>query len=318
MDNADDPQAGFGWPEGLPSDSLASMRFDLIDLRLFLAVVDAGSITHGAEHVGLSLPAASERLRDMEATGEVKLLERGRRGVVPTQAGEALAHHARLIQRQLAEMRGELGEHAKGIRTTIGLAANTAAMTEFLPARLGAWMAAHPHVNVEMKERQSIEIAKAVAAGLVEIGILSDAVDTQGLVLQPFAIDQLIVVAPSNHDIATRKQVAFAEILHQHFVGLAGGALQDHIEAQAARTGAKLKMRIRMRTFEALCRLVADGVGLGIVPETAARRCAHLMPIATIRLTDPWARRQLSVCIRNEKDLTVPARDLFTHLAKGQ
>lgn len=291
------------------------MRFDLTDLRLFLAVVDAGSITHGAERVGLSLPAASERLRDMEASGAVKLLERGRRGVTPTEAGEALAHHARRIERQMAEMRGELGEHARGLRTTIRLAANTAAMTEFLPERLGAWMAAHAQVNIEIKERQSIEIAKAVAAGLVEIGILSDAVDTSGLVLRPFAIDQLLLVAPRDHDIGTRRQIAFADILHEQFIGLAGGALQDHIEAHAARTGARLKMRVRLRTFEGICRLVADKVGLGIVPETVARRCARALPITTLRLTDTWARRQLSVCVRDEKELTAPAQDLFTHLA---
>src|SRR5690606_27875771 len=110
----------------------------------FLAVVDAGSITHGAADAGLSLSAASERLRDMEATGEVRLLDRGRRGVSPTGAGEALAHHARLILRQMAQMRGELGEHAKGLRTTIRVLANTAALTEFLPRRLAPWLAMHP------------------------------------------------------------------------------------------------------------------------------------------------------------------------------
>lgn len=293
------------------------MRFDLTDLRLFLAVVDAGSITHGAERVGLSLPAASERLREMEATGQVKLLERGRRGVVPTQAGEALAHHARLIQRQMAEMRGELGEHAKGIRATVRLAANTAAMTEFLPERLGPWLAAHPHVNVEMKERQSIEIAKAVAADLVDIGILSDAVDTSGLILHPFAVDQLIAVAPREHAIAKRRHIAFSDILDEHFIGLAGGALQDHVESHAAKAGTRLKIRIRLRTFEGLCRLVADGVGLGIMPEAAARRCEQTMKIVGVPLTDAWARRQLSVCVRDEKKMAAPARDLFSHLARG-
>lgn len=91
------------------------MRFDLIDLRLFLAVADAGSITHGAAEIGLSLPSASERLREMEVTGGVRLFERKRRGVVPTEAGSALLHHARLILHQMAQMRGEIGQYAKGV-----------------------------------------------------------------------------------------------------------------------------------------------------------------------------------------------------------
>ena len=291
------------------------MRFDLTDLRLFLAVVDAGSITHGAADVGLSLPAASERLRDMEANGGVRLLERGRRGVSPTPAGEALAHHARLIQRQLAQMRGELGEHASGLRATIRLVANTAAITEFLPPHLGDWMAAHPRIDIELKERQSIEIARAVSAGLAEIGILSDAVNASDLVLRPFAIDQLVVVMQRDHALAAAKQIAFADILHEQFIGLTSGALQDHIDAQAARLGTRLKMRVRMRTFESICQMAAQGIGLGIVPETAARRCGRSAKIAALRLTDGWAIRRLSVCTRSLDELPPPTRDLFEHLA---
>lgn len=291
------------------------MRFDLTDLRLFLAVVDAGSITHGAADVGLSLPAASERLRDMETAGKVKLLERGRRGVTPTEAGEALAHHARLIQRQVAQMHGDLGEHASGLRATIRLAANTAAITEFLPQRLGLWMPAHPGIDIDLKERQSTEIARAVAAGLVEIGVLSDAADTAGLHLRPFAVDRLVVVVPRDHALATKTRIAFEDILHQHFVALAGGALQDHIDAQAARLGARLKVRLRVRTFEGICHMVAAGVGFGILPETAARRCRRSARIASMRLADDWANRRLSVCVRAPEELAPPARNLFEHLA---
>jgi len=293
------------------------MRFDLTDLRLFLAVVDAGSITHGAAEAGLSLAAASERLRDMEAAGAVKLLERGRRGVSPTSAGEALAHHARLIQRQIAQMRGELGEHASGLRATVRLAANTVTLTEYLPERLGAWMGAHPRVDVVLKERQSVEIARVVAAGLAEIGILSDAADTAGLLLRPFTIDRLVVLVPPDHPLAESKRVGFADILHQQFVGLAGGALQEHIDVQAARLGVKLKFRVRMRTFEGICHMAAGGVGLGIVPETAAQRCRRSAKITAVRLTDDWATRRLSVCVRSEEELTPPARDLFEYLASG-
>lgn len=290
------------------------MRFDLTDLRLFLAVLDAGSITHGAAEAGLSLAAASERLRDMEAAGKVALLERGRRGVTATAAGEALAHHARIILRQMAQMRGELGEHASGLRATVRVAANTAALTEFLPQRLAPWMAANPRIDIALKERQSAEVARAVASGLVEIGILSDAVDTSGLVLRPFAVDRLVVIAPHGHPLAMRKRTAFAEILNEQVVGLAGGALQEHIDAQAARLGARLKMRVRLRSFDGICRMVAAGVGLGIVPETAARRWGGSLKLARLRLDDAWATRRLAICIGRDGELTPPARALFAFL----
>jgi DNA-binding transcriptional LysR family regulator len=290
------------------------MRFDLVDLRLFLAVVDAGSITHGAAQVGLSLAAASERLRDMEAMGEVKLLDRGQRGVTPTAAGEALAHHARLIEQQVARMRGELGEHAKGLRATVRIQANTAATAEFLPARLAAWMAAHPQVDVELKERQSVEIARSVLAGHAEIGILSSAVDTAGLQLKPFAIDRLVLVAPAEGEWAAREQVRLADLLDQPFIGLMDSALQDHIDAHAERMGRRLKFRAKLRSFDGICRMAAEGAGVGIVPETAAIRCRVSLRICAVRLADPWATRQLSVCIRSEDELTPPARSLAASL----
>lgn len=290
------------------------MRFDLTDLRLFLAVVDAGSITHGAADAGLSLPAASERLREMELDGGIELLKRGRRGVTPTEAGEALTHHARLILRQMAQMRGELGAHARDLRATVRLLANTAAITQFLPERLASWMAAHPQVDLKIKERQSTEIARAVATGLAEIGVLSEAAGTHGLELRPFAIDRLVVVAAPGDAVAGVKRIAFADILDRHFIGLSGSALQDHIDAQAARLGTRLKMRVHMRSFDGICRMAAAGVGLGIVPETAVRRLPRSIRIASVRLADDWTTRRLSVCFRSDQDLTSSALDLVRHL----
>lgn len=293
------------------------MRYDLTDLRLFLAVVDTGSITHGATRANLSLPAASERLRELERSGGLKLLDRGRRGTVPTSAGETLAHHARIVFRQLDRMHGELAEYGKGIRTTVQLLANTAAMTEYLPERLGPWLAAHPRIDVDLKERQSSDIVKAVSGGLAEIGVIADSTDHAVLQTHPFAIDRLVVVAAHDDALAKRKEVVFSTLLDREFVGLSEGALQDHIQAQAVRLGKRLKLRFRVRTFEGICRMVAQGVGLGIIPEPAARRCRRSMRIALIGLADGWASRRLSVCFRSQSELTPVAADLVAHLSDG-
>lgn len=290
------------------------MRFDLTDLRLFLAVVDAGSITHGAADVGLSLPAASERLREMEAIGEVSLLNRGRRGIVPTEAGEMLTHHARTILHQMARMRGDIGQYATGIRASVRIFANTAAIMEFLPERLAPWMAAHPLIDIDLKERESGEIARSIRGGFAEIGVLSSAVATDNLTTRPFAIDRLVVVATKEHPFAGNGQMRFADLLGDPFIGMAGGALQDHIEDQASRLGTKLKIRVRLRSFESICQMAGAGAGVGIIPETAVRRWQRSTSIAIIRLRDDWATRRLSLCIRDESDLTVPAKALFDHL----
>ena len=292
------------------------MRFDLTDLRLFLHVAEAASITHGADRAGLALASASARIRGMEEALGVALLERGRRGVRPTPAGRALLRHARLVLRQIEHMRGELGEYARGLRGRVRLLSNTAALSEFLPEALAAWLAAHPNVDIDLEERLSDEIVPAVAEGLADAGIVADAVDLAGLEIFPFRIDQLVLVTPRDHPLVSeRRSIAFAEILDREFVGLApGSALQDYLGRHAARAGHPLKLRVRLGGFDAICRLVEQGVGLGIVPEAAARRCRRSMAIRAVPLSDPWARRQLTICVRRLDDLPPHARQLIEHL----
>jgi len=285
--------------------------------RLFLAVVEAGSITHGAADVGLSLPAASERLRNMEATGEVTLLNWGRRGISPTEAGETLAHHARTILQQMAQMRGDIGQYAKGLRASVRIFANTAAITEFLPERLVPWMAAHPQIDVDMKERESDRDRQKCRSWsyrnwhTVECGR-----DRQS---DPAAVrdrpPRCRVVQGASADREQGGKVC--EPSWRTFIGMADGALQDHIEGQASRLGTKMKVRVRLRSFQGICRMAGAGAGVGIIPESAARRCQRSTQIAIVQLRDEWATRRLSLCVRDESDLTPPAKALFDHLSQA-
>ncbi len=293
------------------------MRYDLTDLRLFLAVADAGSITHGASEVGLSLAAASDRLKEMEALGSVRLLVRGRRGVTPTEAGEMLCQHARKILSQVAAMRADLGQFAKGLRTEIRVHANTAAIAETLPLRLTPWLAANPQVDVDLRERQSQEIARSVVAGFADIGILSDAAAHEGLVLQPFTVSQLALVTAPDHALAKEKQVRFNMLMDEYFIGLEDGALQAHIQGQAEKIGARLRYRIRLRTFESICNAASTGLGIAIVPLTIARQCKRTCQISITPLSDTWARRNLAVCLAKDTEPSPVIRALFDHLADG-
>jgi DNA-binding transcriptional LysR family regulator len=266
------------------------MHFDLTDLRLFLHVVEAGSITAGAARSGLALASASARVRGMEEQVGVPLLERGRRGVEPTPAGRALLHHARLVTGQVERMRGELGEYTRGLKGHVRLLANTAAAAEFLPEILAAFLAANPNVDVDLDERPSPEVARAVAEGLAEVGIAAAHADFSGLEVLPFRSDRLVLVVPQGHALANRRRVAFAEALGSEFVGLSGdSALGEHLAGHAARTGARMRTRVRVRGLDAACRMAALGAGVAVVPEAAARRWTGGGALALVPLEDFWA-----------------------------
>ena len=291
------------------------MRFDLVDLRLFLLVAERGSITHGAELAGLALASASARIKGMEERLGAPLLERRRRGVVPTASGQALLHHARAVQNQIEAMTGDLAAYATGLRARVRLMANTAATAELLRDILPAFLVAHPGIDIELDERPSHEIAQAVASGAADLGIAASWAGLAHLEQKPFFIDRLVViVARKWPGLEGLRAVSLTEILGESFVGLSTGhALQEHITRQAARLGGHLHVRIRVPGLDNVCRLVAQGAGIAIVPESAARRSAR--SLRSLRLTDDWATRQLNLCARRFDDLTPQAKLLAAALA---
>jgi DNA-binding transcriptional LysR family regulator len=291
------------------------MRFDLTDLRLFCEVVDAGSITAGAEKSALALAAASTRIRNMEAVLGAPLLARSRQGVTPTPAGRMLLKHARSILSQTARMREDLSAYAGGLSGEVRLLANTNASTEFLPEALSSFLAANPQVSVDLEERLSDEIVGLIAEGVADIGIVAGTVDVGALQTYPFRTDRFVVVTPAGHPLAARAQVSFAEVLDFDFVGLERSAsLQRFLAAKASREGRPLKLRVQLRSFDAVCRLVECGVGIGVVPQTTAARVAGAMALGVVPLTDDWALRELTIVVRANEELRPYARELVESL----
>jgi DNA-binding transcriptional LysR family regulator len=294
------------------------MRFDLADLSLFRHVVEAGSITHGAERAHLALAAASTRIRNMEQALGAPLLVRRRQGVTPTPAGRTLLQHARVILRQAERLREDLGAYAGGLAGQVKVLSNTNALTEFLPETLSSFLAGHPNVSVDIEERLSDEIVGLIAEGVGDIGIVAGTVDAGGLVTYPFRSDRFVLVVAREHALARRARIAFTEVLEHDFVGLdRASALQRFLADKAARIGRPLRLRVQLRSFDAVCRLVESNVGVGIVPETTARWAAKTMAIKAVDLTDPWALRELTICVRDVEGLPPYARQLVEHMRAG-
>lgn len=291
------------------------MRFDLTDLRLFCDVTDAGSITAGAEKSALALAAASTRIRGMEDALGAPLLTRSRAGVSPTEAGRTLLKHARSILAETARMREDLSAFAGGLTGQVRLLANTNALTEFLPEALSSFLADHPHVSVDLEERLSDEIVGLVAEGAADVGIVAGTVDVGALATYPFRSDRFVVACPRDHPLALKQSVRFAEVLDYDLVGLdRTSSLQRFLAGKAAREGKPLRLRVQLRSFDAVCRLVECGVGVGIVPATTAARAAKTMALGRVELADDWAVRELTIVVRAGEDLRPYARELVESL----
>jgi len=294
------------------------MRFDLVDLQLFAAVAETRSITNGAAKVHLALASGSERIKGLEAAFGVALLTRGRRGVELTPAGESLLDHARVVLHDIETMRGDLAAFAGGAKATVRFLANTSGLSEYLPKTLAAFLAAHPQISIDVEERESSDIARAIVIGAADLGLAAEHVLADNIERMPFSEDRLVLVAAREDELAGRRQVDFGDVVKRDFVGLISSiALHSHISGQAARLGARLRFRARLNNFDAIGQMVAAGIGIGVMPEVAAKRCARSMKINVIRIRDSWANRKLVICARSFRALPKPAQQLAEHLRKS-
>lgn len=291
------------------------MRYDLPDLRLVAAIADSGSLTRAAEAVHLAPSSASHRLTQLEAALGVPLFARHARGLTPTAAGESLLRHARQVFAQLEQMHADLAPYASGLASQVTLFANTNAINCFLPEDLGDFLREHPQVRISLEEQPSPAIIGAVAAGQVEIGVVAAESGTAGLETRPYRQDRLVIIVAPGHPLAARQQLAFADVLAEPFVCLhAGSAIHTFMMNHAARLGGRLDVRIQVRGFNAVCRMVAAGVGIGMVP-----RSAVTSDVRTVEIRDDWAPRDLQLCVRSSAALHPAAAALFAHLAgKGR
>lgn len=301
-----------------PRPLAAPVPFDFVDLRLLVNVAESGSLTRAAPDSALSLTAASTRIRNLENALGVQLLYRTKRGVSLTPAGDSFLHHARLILSQVQHLGADLQQYGKGVRGHVRIFANTTATAEFLPRTLGAFLAGHPPVSIDLRELPSADIVQAVQEGKTDIGIVAGHVSTRGLETLPYIHDRLMLAVPKGHPLAERTDIEFADAVSFDFIGLgAGSAMHSFISRIAREQGWDLRLRIHVGSYDAMCQMIGAGVGVGLVAESAARRHARSADIRLVGLRDGWSVQPLKICVRDLKALPGLARELVELLVES-
>ena len=290
------------------------MRPDLASLALFIRIAETRSITKAAEAGHIALAAASRRISQLEDQFGVQLLYRTARGVELTPAGNALLFHARQMLGKVDEMRAEISDYSKGAKGIVRVAANASALAQYLPLDLAKFAAAHPAIKVALGEERSAAIVDAVRTGATDVGIVMEGAEAPGLELYDYREDVLCAVVPRKHPVRARK-LAFARLLDHDFVGLEGNTVISQILlAQAAKAGKPLRLRVQVKSFDVVARLVQAGLGIGVLPEEAALAFAKPMGLRLVHLTDGWARRRMFVCVKQYASLASAARLLVDSL----
>lgn len=289
--------------------------FDWRDLELFIAAADSGSIARAAERCRTAPSAASKRLSDLEAALGTPLLERHNRGVRPTAAGQALLLRSRGLLDEARRVEREVRGYGAGLSGHVRLFANISAIVEYLPAALASFARAWPGIRVDLEEHVSSGVAQAVAEEVADFGIVSDIARPEGLELTPCWRDQLAVLLPAGHPLAAMAPLRFAAVLDHPLVGLkAGSSLHARLVQAAAEAGRELSLRVQVGSFDAVCAMVAAGLGVAVMPRAAAAPYLASLGLTAVALDEPWAVHQLYLCRRAGAALSPAAERLFVHL----
>jgi len=295
------------------------MHFDLTDLRLLLAIADAGSLSKAAQRFPIALSAASNRLRGFEDDCGIAVFERSANGMKPTPAGRFILERAARVISEMEQLADTVRELRGPQRRSVRLAGTTVSISTFLPQALGEFLAAYPEVDLQLEERTSRDILAAVQAREVEIGIVDGTLPAGDVISLPFRTDRLVLLVPSTHPLVQRATTKLRDAFEYSFVCLpAERPMQHFIEARAIQSGRPLKVRVRAPSFDAIAQLVAQDAGIALLPEAAASRFAREMAVSIVALDDAWANRELRVCFADAASLSPHAELLLRYLAHSR
>lgn len=290
------------------------MKFDLTDLRIFLAAVDGGSLTAAAARNNIVVAAVSARLRRLEEGFKLELFERTGRGIKPTLAGDILARHARRLVEEARRVETELDGFADGRRGRVRLLSNTNMLAEHMPKALGTFLAANPEISVSVVDKPSFEVTALLKNGEADIGIVAASADMVGLERWRFVPDKLVVVVGRDFPLSAER-MKFSHILDFRMIGMPENVALSQFKRRLARElGREVDVRMRLDGFEGICRMVECNAGIAIIPETAAMRFAKSMELRIVQIDEGWADRELYLCVKSEAQLPGYARKLLHHL----
>ena len=296
-------------------DRPLTRRMDLTSLQMCVAVCETGSIGKAAEREFIAPSALSKRLSDLELALGSQLLQRHSRGVHPTPAGQSLLHHARSVFFSLDRMHTELTEYADGAKGQVRVHASISATVQFLPEDLGAFIRAHQGIKIDLEEHLSTEVIRAVQEGAADLGICNTGDGTGDLQVRTYRQDRLVLIVPRGHVLAGQASVAFEAALAFDQVGLhANSSIYLAMRAAAARLGRTIKLRIHVTGLDAMCRMIHNGLGVGVMPLRAFTLMHNAGELAAVPLTDPWAHRRIELVARDFSTLPRSARLLVDHL----
>lgn len=286
---------------------------DLILLRSFLAVADHGAITKAAERIGVSQPALTRRLQQLEEYLGAPLLARGRKGAELTEIGRLVATEARVLVGRLDQLRETVAAYQGLEGGTVRIGGGATTVSFLLPAAIADFQADYPGVRFRLKEASSSEVAEDVSEGRLELGLVTLPVQARELEVRPLMNDRIVLVAQRDHPLAGRR-VEVEELVGSSFVGFeAGSAIRKVIDSALREVHVEPNVVMELRSIPSILRMVATTGNLAFVSRVAL---ANESDVREVEVRGLEIQRQLAI-VSKRGGLMSPAAAEFEARLRG-
>ncbi len=287
---------------------------DLTLMRSFLAVADTGSITGAADRIGVSQPALTRRIQQLEEYLGAELVARGRQGATLTETGKLVEVEGRLLVGRYDQLRRQVAAHQGLEGGTVRIGGGATAVSFVLPQAIAAFQDDYPGIRFQVKEAGSSEVAADVTSGRLELGLVTLPVQARELDLRPFMDDHIVLVARRDHPLATGESIAVDALAGLAFVGFeAGSAIRHIIDGALREAGVEMNVVMELRSIPAILRMVATTGNLAFVSQLGVDRHGDVREIPVRGLE---IKRRLAIVAGRGSRLS-PAAQAFAERLGG-
>ena len=288
---------------------------DLHSLRLFVAICELRSLSRAAERSNMALSAASRRLKLLEEELGGKLVRRLPHGVELTTAGIVAERYAQSVLRLADQLAASMEEHRAGTRGRVRVFASSSALVNRLARDLAGFARDNPDIKIDLEERATAETLDALDRKQADLGVIVRGVVAHGFDSFPYLQDRLAVAVFPGHRLCGRARLRLEDLLDEEFVALdTGTAVYRLMVGKAREAGRVLKIRVQVRSFEVMCQMVQQQLGIGILPENALRPLAAALGLEVLRLEESWAQRDIDIVVPAAEGLDPPTARLLARL----
>ncbi len=294
-------------------------RMDIPALEIFVAAVEEKSLSKAAERENLVTSAVSKRITELERHLNRILLLRHGRGVEPTPAGTFLYQRAKAILLSVQLAQSAVNNYSTDGLAKLRLAANPSTLLQFLPGKMGRFLANRDNISIDLLEAHSFDIPRMVMEGTVDVGIYHAKHPAPGVTSFPFAIDRVGLVVPVGHALAKRSELFFEEALDYDLLGYFPLHSLDKFLAYVGPTVSRPPtVKLQVSNFETRCRMIREGLGIGLVPEKIALNYLDSMGLVLLKLQDDWAERHFFICVHDLAASSATSIELLRFLCPAE